>query len=82
MADTVDDVRTVLIETLELQYAPVELTPDAALLGCLPQSDSFRIVAVEGALKDRFDITIDNEFGAALFETTGSLTEFFDAKRA
>ena len=37
---------------------------------------------MEGALEDRFDITIDNEFGPALFDPTGSLTEFVDAKRA
>jgi acyl carrier protein len=82
MADTVDDLRAVLIETLELQDTPDEATFGADLLGCRPQLYSFRIIAIEGALKERFGITIDNEFGAAPFETTGSLTELFDAKRA
>ena len=83
MTDTIDDVRAVLIETLELQQSPGELTADTPLFGSLPELDSFGVVALVGALEDRFDITIDDdEFGAELFETVGSLTEFVDAKRA
>lgn len=83
MTDTIDNVRAILIETLELQQAPAELTADTALFGSLPELDSFGVVALVGALEDRFDITIDDdEFGADLFETVGSLTEFVDAKLA
>ena len=83
MSDTIADVRTVLIETLELSQAPEDLTLDTALFGSLPELDSFGVVALVGALEDRFDITIDDdEFGAELFETVGTLTEFVDAKRA
>lgn len=82
MSDTIEDVRTVLIETLELSQSPDELTADTALFGSLPELDSFGVVALVGALEDRFDITIDDdEFGAELFETVGTLTEFVDAKR-
>ncbi|GAA1978774.1 acyl carrier protein [Microbacterium pumilum] len=83
MTGTIDNVRAVLIETLELQQAPDELAADTALFGALPELDSFGVVALVGALEDRFDITIDDdEFGADLFETVGSLTEFVDAKLA
>ena len=81
MTTTIDAVRNVLIETLELQQSPEELTPDATLFGSLPELDSFGVVALVGALEDRFDITIDDdEFGAELFETVSTLTEFVDSK--
>jgi acyl carrier protein len=82
MSDTIDAVRAVLIETLELSHSPEALTVDTALFGSLPELDSFGVIALVGALEDRFDITIDDdEFGAELFETVGSLTEFVDSKR-
>jgi acyl carrier protein len=82
MTDTIHDVRAVLIETLELQQSPGELTADTPRFGSLPELESIGVVALVGALEDRFDITIDDdEFGAELFETVGSLTEFVDAKR-
>lgn len=76
-------VREVLIDALELAQAPDELQPDTALFGALPELDSFGVVALVGALEDRFDITIDDdEFGAELFETVGTLTAFVDEKLA
>jgi acyl carrier protein len=83
MTSTADAVRTVLIETLELQQSPEDLTADTALFGSLPELDSFGVVALVGALEDRFDITIDDdEFGAELFETVGTLTDFIESKTA
>ncbi|MFB7891631.1 acyl carrier protein [Microbacterium sp. NPDC056044] len=81
MTATIDAVRGVLIETLELQQSPNELTEETALFGALPELDSFGVVALVGALEDRFDIIIDDdEFGAELFETVGTLTQFVDSK--
>ncbi len=83
MTSHADAVRAVLIETLELQQSPEELTADTALFGSLPELDSFGVVSLVGALEDRFDITIDDdEFGAELFETVGTLTDFIDQKTA
>jgi acyl carrier protein len=83
MTATLDLVRHTLIETLELQHPPEDLTADTPLFGALPELDSFGVVALVTALEERFDITIDDdEFGADLFETVGSLTEFVDAKLA
>ncbi|MDF2916932.1 acyl carrier protein [Microbacterium sp. I2] len=83
MTTTIDAVRDVLIETLELQQSPEELTSETPLFGSLPELDSFGVVALVGALEDRFDITIDDdEFGADLFETISTLTEFVDSKRS
>ncbi|MGB3375149.1 MAG: acyl carrier protein [Microbacterium sp.] len=83
MTDTIDDVRTVLIEALELSQSPQDLRRETALFGALPELDSFGVVALVGALEDRFEITIDDdEFGAELFESVGSLTDFIDEKRS
>lgn len=82
-ATTLDEVRTVLIDALELARPAEGLNRDTPLFGALPELDSFGVVALVGALEDRFDITIDDdEFGAELFESVGSLTDFVDAKRA
>ncbi|MCR2764197.1 acyl carrier protein [Microbacterium sp. zg.B48] len=83
MTDTLDAVRTVLVDALELPQDPGELTPDTALFGALPELDSFGVVALVAAIEERFDITIDDdEFGAELFDTVGSLTRFVEAKLA
>lgn len=83
MTETVDAVREVLIDTLELSRTPGELTRDTALFGALPELDSFGVVQLVVALEERFDIVIDDdEFGADLFETVGSLTDFVDSKLA
>lgn len=83
MTSHADAVRDVLIETLELQQTRADLTTDTALFGSLPELDSFGVVALVGALEDRFDITIDDdEFGAELFETVGTLVAFIDEKTA
>jgi len=80
---TLDAVRSVLTETLELSQKPDDLTSDTALFGTLPELDSFGVVALVAAIEERFDITIDDdEFGGELFDTVGSLTEFVDAKLA
>ncbi|QYH36958.1 acyl carrier protein [Salinibacterium sp. M195] len=83
MTTTLDDIRTVLIEALELTHQPADLHRDTPLFGALPELDSFGVVQVVAALEEHFEITIDDdEFGAELFETVGSLTDFVDAKRA
>lgn len=83
MTDTLDAIRGVLIETLELSQQPAELNRDTPLFGALPELDSFGVVQLVTELEERFDITIeDDEFGADLFETVGTLTDFVDTKLA
>ncbi|MDQ4214272.1 acyl carrier protein [Microbacterium capsulatum] len=80
-ADILPAVREVLIDALELTQSPEDLRPETALFGALPELDSFGVVALVAALEDRFDITIgDDEFGAELFETVGTLAAFIDEK--
>jgi len=80
---TIDTVRDILIETLELTHTPADLDRDTALFGVLPELDSFGVVAVVAELEERFGISVeDEEFRAELFENVGALTDFVDAKRA
>jgi acyl carrier protein len=80
-SETLDGVREVLISSLELQQTPDELQPDTPLFGALPELDSLGVLALVTDLEERFDITVDDEeFGADLFETVGSLTTFVDTK--
>lgn len=81
MASSIDIVRDVIVESLDLPRTPADLTRETALFGALPELDSFGVVQLVTAIEDRFNITIDDdEFGAEMFETVGTLTDFVDAK--
>lgn len=83
MTTTLEAVRTVLIESLELPHRPEDLRESTALFGSLPELDSFGVVQLVSSIEERFDIVVDDdEFGADIFETVGTLTEFVDAKLA
>lgn len=81
MSDTLDAVRKVLVDALELQQAPEDLQRDAPLFGAFPELDSFGVVQLISAIEERFGITVDDdEFGAGLFETVGTLADFVAQK--
>lgn len=83
MTDTLNAVRDVLIETLELRHRPEELREETVLFGSLPELDSFGVVSLVASIEERFDITVDDdEFGAEIFETVGTLTGFVSSKLA
>ncbi|KFF58956.1 hypothetical protein JF66_14680 [Cryobacterium sp. MLB-32] len=83
MTDTLNAVRNVLIESLELQHRPEDLREETLLFGSLPELDSFGVVSLVASIEERFDITVDDdEFGADIFETVGTLTGFVSAKLA
>ncbi|ERG64549.1 hypothetical protein L332_08825 [Agrococcus pavilionensis RW1] len=83
MTTTLDTVRDILIETLELSHSPADLDRDTELFGVLPELDSLGVVAVVTELEERFGISIeDEEFRAELFESVGALADFVDMKRA
>ena len=83
MTNTLESLQRLLVETLELGQAPEGLDVDTALFGALPELDSFGVVQLVAAIEERYNITIDDdEFGAELFETVGTLLEFVQAKLA
>jgi len=80
---TLDDVKEVLIETLDLEDLRDTLEPSTELLGSLPGLDSMSVVLLLTALADRFDFDVeDAEITGEAFETLGSLTAFVEDLRA
>jgi acyl carrier protein len=78
---TLNDVKNLLIDTLNLGAAGESLTADSPLLGSLPELDSMAVVTLIGALEEHFGIAIDDDdISGATFETLGSLAAFVDAK--
>lgn len=81
MRDTLTTVQELLVQTLELQLQPDELTADTQLFGALPELDSIGVAELVVALEETFGFTFDDdEFGADLFETVGTLTSFVGIK--
>lgn len=80
---TLDDVKSILRDTLQLGERADALTADTALLGSLPELDSMAVVAVITGIEEAFGIVVeDDEISAETFETVGSLCAFVDMKQA
>jgi acyl carrier protein len=80
---TLDDVRTILRDSLQLGRRADGLAPETRLLGSLPELDSMAVLTVLTALEERFGITIeDDDINADTFATVASLCAFIDQKRA
>jgi len=77
------EVKTLLIDVLNLGDAGQALDADSPLLGSLPELDSMAVVTLIGALEDHFGIVIDDDdISASTFETLGSLAAFVAQKAA
>ena len=80
---TIDDVKLILGEILQLGDRTATLEQQTQLLGNLPELDSMAVATVIAGVEDRFGIYIeDDELSASVFQTVGSLAEFVDRKLA
>lgn len=80
---TIDTVRKILGETLQLGDRADGFERTTALFGSIPEFDSMAVVTVITAMEDRFGFVVeDDEISAETFETVGSLTEFAERKLA
>lgn len=78
---TIDEVKSLLAEILQLGDRQYMLNQSTALLGSLPELDSMAVATVIAGIEDRFDIFVeDDEISAEVFQTVGTLTEFVDRK--
>ncbi len=78
---TIDEVKSLLAEILQLGERRDMLDESTALLGSLPELDSMAVATVIAGIEDRFDIFVeDDEISAEVFQTVGTLTEFGDRK--
>ncbi len=78
---TIDEVKSLLAEILQLGDRQYMLNQSTALLGSLPELDSMAVATVIAGIEDRFYIFVeDDEISAEVFRTVGTLTEFVDQK--
>ncbi len=76
---TIDEVKSLLAENLQLGERRDMLDESTALLGGLPELDSMAVATVIAGIEDRFDVYVeDDEISAEVFRTVGTLTEFVD----
>jgi len=76
-----EDVRTVLGDTLRLGARTNAMSAETALLGALPELDSMAVVNLIVALEEHFGIVVaDDEIEASTFATLGSLSAFVEQK--
>jgi len=78
---TFENVKAVVVATLDIKDRAGDLVPESELLGSLPELDSVAVVELVVALQDRFGIEIeDDEVIGDIFVTLGQLTAFIDSK--
>ncbi|WP_305822837.1 acyl carrier protein [Massilia brevitalea] len=78
-----EEVKTLLIDVLNLGPAGQSLGADSPLLGSLPELDSMAVVTLIGALDEHFGIAIDDDdISASTFATLGSLAQFVEERAA
>lgn len=75
-------VRDILRDTLQLGSKADILNDSTPLLGAVVELDSMAVITVITALEDRLGILVeDEEISADMFETVGSLAAFVNRKR-
>ncbi len=78
---SLEQVRSLLGEVLQLGDRKNQLQPSTPLLGSLPELDSMAVATVIAGMEERFGIMIeDDEIDAEVFRTVGTLTDFVDRK--
>ena len=78
---TLNDVKKVLAQSLQLGARADMLTEDSPLLGALPELDSMAVVMILTSLEEHFGFTVeDDEISADTFATLGTLTAFAEQK--
>ncbi len=80
---SIEEVKNILADVLNLGARKEKLTSNSALLGSLPELDSMAVINVITGLEEYFGIVVeDDEISARTFETLGTLAAFVDRKRA
>jgi acyl carrier protein len=81
-ATGIEEVKAVVVETLDLADRADTLGPATPLVAAVPELDSMTVLELLVALEERFGITIENEDVIAdAFETLENLTALIHAKR-
>jgi acyl carrier protein len=76
-----EDVKAVVVGTLDIEDQADDLGPETGLYGNLPELDSLTVVKLIVALQKRFGIEIKiDEIGGDIFDTLGRLAAFVESK--
>ena len=79
--DTFAQVKSVLVNALQLGARGDDLGASSPLLGGIPELDSMAVVNVITAIEEYFGFFVeDDEISAENFETLGSLVFFVESK--
>ncbi|MBK1642408.1 acyl carrier protein [Chromatium okenii] len=79
--NTLDQVKTLVVHSLQLGERGANLNAASQLLGAIPEFDSMAVVNIIAALEEYFGFSIeDDEIEADHFATLGSLTAFVTHK--
>lgn len=79
--ELLEEVKSVLDKTLQLDGRGTELEVDSKLLGSLPELDSMAVVTLVSGLENHFGFTVDDdELVSDIFASLGSLTRFVSEK--
>lgn len=80
---TLEDVKSVIVDTLGLEDRTDTLFAETELFGSLPELDSLALIVLATSLEDRFGFEFnDDDFTGEVFETIGSLTRFVEQQIA
>jgi acyl carrier protein len=78
---TLDEVRALVSDTLQLGERGARLDASSSLLGSLPELDSIAVVGVITAIEEHYGIVFaDDEISADTFATLGDLSSFVEQK--
>jgi len=78
---TVEAVKGILGDALNLGERTAALRADSRLFGEMPEFDSMAVVTVLTMIEEEFAVEIhDDEISADVFQTVGTLSEFVEAK--
>ena len=76
-----EDVKGVVVVTLDIEDQADDLGPETGLYGNLPELNSLTVVKLIVALQKRFGIEIEiNEIAGDIFDTLGRLASFVESK--
>ncbi|MGW2637370.1 acyl carrier protein [Streptomyces sp. NPDC001348] len=75
-----EEVKAVVVVTLDIEDRADDLGPETGLYGNLPELDSLTVVKLIVALQKRFGIEIGMEVVGDTFDTLGRLAAFVQSK--
>ncbi|MCK7579207.1 MAG: acyl carrier protein [Chromatiales bacterium] len=79
----IEQVKTLVVNTLQLGSRSAHLDVSSPLLGAIPELDSMAVISLITALEEHFDFFVeDDEISADTFETLGTLAAFVERKLA